>query len=366
MRHIALLSAASWILLGAAAAQAQTAGQGAQSPTRPQGAAAAAPAEPAAPAADWRITQVAGQGGALAYCVAEARYSNGLALIVARTPRGEVNLAVGIPKAGLTKGTKFPLTVSLDGKIQRRLEGVANEQDLIVVPTGTDSELFDGMRRGNRLSIQGPQDTAVFQLKGTGKALGELRTCSERGAGGKPAGARSAGAQQGQPPGPPPIPDALRMLLVQAGIEQIQLLDLSRLPPEQRPADFAWRVGPVYSGVREIQAPPDATLDKLSEVYLGGLKERCPGPFVANPAATSTVAGIDIRTAEATCDQQGRQITVAMLFYLTKNRLFTVFFNEAGEAEKAQAVKIRDDIAGVVRRLAAAPPPAAEPAKPKG
>lgn len=351
MKKTFLIATAAWLLLGPGA-HAQTQSQ--------QPAAAGAPG---VPTGEWKVGPVAMEGGALAYCVAEARFSNGLALIVARTPRGEVNLAVGIPKAGLNKGTKFPLTVSLDGKLQRRLEGVASDQDLIVIPTGTDAELFDGLRRGNRLSIQGPQDTAAFQLKGTGKALADLRTCAERGGQGKPA--QGDARQAARPPGQPPFPEGLRALLVQAGIEQIQLLDLSRVPPEQRPADFAWRVGEVYSGVREIQAPPDATLDKLTEIYLGGLKERCPGPFEAKPAAIQTVGGITIRTAEASCDQQGRKIAVAMLFYLTQNRLFTVFFNEAADQERSQAVKIRDDIAGVVRKLAATPEPSAGPEKPK-
>lgn len=314
----------------------------------------------AAPTTGWRINPVRGPGGQTAYCLAEAKFSSNLVLAIARNPQGEVNLAIGIPQAGMTQGARFPLTVTLDGKLRRRLEGVATDPQLLVVSTGADAELYEGLRRGSNLTIQGPQDTAAFQLKGTSKALADLRACAEGGgSGARPGGASGAAAAAGQPPRPEPMPPALRAVLARAGIQEVQVIDMQRVPPDRRPADFAWRVGQVLGGLREMQAPPDADLPKLSESYLDGLRQRCASTFTATPAQVETVGAVALRTAEATCAQpDGKTIAVSMLFYLTDTRLFTVFFHEAEEASRAQAQKIRDDIAGVIRGLAAAPPPA--------
>jgi hypothetical protein len=339
----------------------------AQAPSRTaQPQAAQSQATPAAaPTTGWRINPVRGPGGQTAYCLAEAKFSSNLVLAIARNPQGEVNLAIGIPQAGMTQGARFPLTITLDGKLRRRLEGVATDPQLLVVSTGPDTELYEALRRGSNLTIQGPQDTTAFQLKGTSKALADLRACAEGGgSGAKPGGGAGGGAAAaaGQPPRPEPMPPALRAVLARAGIQEVQVIDMQRVPPDRRPADFAWRVGQVLGGLREMQAPPDAGLPKLSESYLDGLRQRCQSTFTANPAPVETVGAVALRTAEATCAQpDGKTIAVSMLFYLTDTRLFTVFFHEAEEASRAQAQKIRDDIAGVIRGLAAAPPPTQQP-----
>ena len=267
-----------------------------------------------APIGDWRGGPVTDPDGKFAYCVAENRFDNKLALVIARNPNGETNLAIGIPGAGMAKGTKFPMSVRVDETVKRSFTGIAVEPDLLVVSTGKDDELYESMRKGSRLIMQGPTDTAIFQLRGTGKALGELKSCAQNGsgnigAGGKPPAPNAQGGAQGgqKPVAAPPLPETLRAILNAAGLRQAVPLSLAGIPEDRRPADFAWKIGPVFGGVREARAPAEATFEALTTNYLDVLKQRCSGAFTATPAAHRNAAARDAPHRQRLLLSAGRQ-----------------------------------------------------------
>lgn len=302
--------------------------------------------QPAAPAGAWRGGPVAPPGApGPVYCVAENRFDNGLGLIFARTPQGETNIGISIPGATLEKGQRFAFQVDVDGRIQRRIGGAAAEPTMIVIPTGNDAELYEGIGRGYRLTVQGPQDTVSFQLKGTAKALSELKTCAERLGGGQEAG-QAAG------PARPPLPPSLQAILARSGLTELQVLDMEHLPPEKRPADYAWRFEGVFGGVRELNAAPGSDFSKLTETYNNALKRSCTGTFEVAPDAVSTAGTVKIRKADATCRTEDHRINVALLYYLTETNIFTVFFHEASDETRPKAVSTRDRIMGTIRELA--------------
>jgi hypothetical protein len=323
-----------------------------------------------APIGDWRGGAVADPNGKFAYCVAENRFDNKLALVIARNPNGETNLAIGIPGAGMAKGTKFPMSVRVDESVKRDRTGTAVEPDLLVVSLGKDDELYESMRKGSRLIMQGPTDTAIFQLRGTGKALGELKSCAQSGSGtigtAKPG---APNAQGGQKPVAVTLPETLRAILNAAGLRQAVPLSLAGIPEDRRPADFAWKIGPVFGGVREARAPAEATFESLTTTYLDVLKQRCSGAFTATPAAIETLPRVTLRTANVSCTPAEGKINVSILFYKSQGDIFTVFFHEAADADVALANQARDGLAQVVRKLGNEQPPAGgpqgQPAPPK-
>jgi hypothetical protein len=312
-----------------------------------------------APTGDWRGGPVTDANGKFAYCVSENRFDNKLALVIARNSKGETNLAIGIPGAGMTQGTKFPMSVRVDETVKRNFTALAVEPDLLVVSTGNDDELYEGMRKGSRLIMQGPTDTAIFQLRGTAKALGDLRTCAQQ------AGAGAAAKPGAGPGGPKPVavtlPDTLRAILNAAGLRQAVPLSLAGVPEDRRPADFAWRLGPVFGGVRESKAPPNADFAVLTTNYLDVLKQRCGGEYSATPAPVETLPRVTLRTAMVTCSPKEGKINVAILFYKSQGDIFTVFFHEATDADVELAKKARDGLATVVRKLGSDQPPAGQP-----
>jgi hypothetical protein len=316
-----------------------------------------------APIGDWRGGPVADANGKFAYCIAQNQFDNKLTLVIARNPNGETNLAIGIPGAGMAKGTKFPMSVRVDETVKRNFTGIAVEPDLLVVSTGKDDELYESMRKGSRLIMQGPTDTAIFQLRGTGKALGELKSCAQSGSGtigtAKPG---APNAQGGQKPVAVTLPETLRAILNAAGLRQAVPLSLAGIPEDRRPADFAWKIGPVFGGVREARAPAEATFESLTTTYLDVLKQRCSGAFTATPAAIETLPRVTLRTANVSCTPAEGKINVSILFYKSQGDIFTVFFHEASDADLALANQARDGLARVVRKLGTEQPPAQPPA----
>lgn len=335
--------AAAALLLGGAAAILVSGGTAAH---------AQAPAA-GAPTGSWEGGPVSPGGGAApVYCVTQNQFDNGLALVVARNPGGETNIALGIPGAELRPGERFALRLSVDGNVVRNLEGVVVEPTMMVIETGGDAELYEALARGNRLTVQGPNDSTVFQLKGTARALADLRSCAGQLAG--------TAAQDPQAAAAPTLPAPLRAILARSGLTEIQLMDMSRLPPERRPADFAWRFDDVFGGVRELDAPPDAVFTDLTRSYLDALESSCSGTFEAESEPPTETGAVRMLEAQAICRMPDRALNVSLLFYLTDTNIFTVFFHEAEDTAKARAVATRDAIAAVIREIAERSPPAAD------
>lgn len=305
------------------------------------------------------------------YCVQEARFSSGHLLMVGRTRTGEVNLALGIPGAALPVGERWKVTVAVDGADSRERVATAASKALLVIGMGFDAEFFDRLKKGKTLTLKASADDIALQLSGTGKALGELEKCAaalpEAGTAGKVASGLPGGA------GAPPFPETLTAILAAAGLREVQTLAFPDLPPEKRPADYAWRVGKVLGGMRERNVPPGTDFDEITTAYAGALKDRCKGGGTVTQTPVERLTGVTLRSAAVDCageDGKGG-VHVALVSYLSDAHLFAVFFHESAPAHKAEADDIRDRLAQVFRNVArmdqqdaAAPPQSARPSPP--
>lgn len=298
------------------------------------------------------------------YCVQEARFSSGHLLIIGRTKAGEVNLALGIPGGGLPVGERWKVTVTADGAAPRERQAVAASKGLLVVGMGFDTEFYDRLKRGKTLNLKSAADDIAFQLSGTAKALGELEKCAaglpDPKAGGKVASGAPGGA------GAPPFPETLAAILGAAGLREVQTLAFPDVPADQRPADYAWRVGRVLGGVRERIVPEGTSFDEVSTKYAQALRDRCKGAGSLNNGPIERHPGVSLRSATVNCEGEGGKgaVHVAIVSYLSDANMFAVFFHEAVPAHKAEADDIRDRLTAVFRRVAqqeAAPPPAPSP-----
>ncbi|PWC56983.1 hypothetical protein [Azospirillum sp. TSO22-1] len=305
-----------------------------------------------APQGDWRVGPVNALDGKFAYCVAENRFTSGHGLIIARTTPGELNIAVAIPGAQLPVDQRWDVKVQVDETVREKV-AVAMQPDLLVVPQGKDEELFGLLQRGRQMAVLSATDRVAFQLKGTGKALADLKTCAEKA---EPAPTRKTAKEKPQSPGKTPFPDALGEILAQAGLREVEPVSFTDVPEEKRPADYAWRVGRVFGGVRERTVDDAATLAALTNDYVDTLKAKCPGKASATLSAAESLQGVEIRTGSVDCGAKDESVHVALTFYLTGSRLFTTFFHEGPAADAATSDKARDNITTVIRRLAGAPP----------
>ena len=308
----------------------------------------------AEPSGDWQIRQVRQKSGSFGYCLAEARYKNGLTLSIALSPLEEINIGVMVPKAGFTPNDHYKMRLEIDDTTRRDTEAFTGAPDLLLVAEGKDGKLFDALAAGHRLGLYGPEDSSVFTLKGNDKALADLRQCVAEGKSNwKPSGDEKLKAA---------FPDTLASLLIEAGLGNVEPLPPATLEEEaSRPTDYAWKIGPVTGGVRERQVDlKDVNLDKASTMYVKSFKEHCPGAFTSHLNKAEKLTGIEVRSGYVMCQQSpdqkgksaGQRVYVSTLYYMTDTGLFTLFMHESLDKDKSKAEAATNAILAVVRKIA--------------
>lgn len=307
----------------------------------------------------WQGGPAKDKDGKFAYCAVEGRFDSGHVLMVARNPKGEINLGIGIPGAEMPAGQQWKVKVSIDSKLSRDRVAIAPKTDMLVVPNGRDEELYSAMMNGKELVFASDADRIVFALKGTKKVLADLKTCVEK-SGNVPA-INTASKQDGKGG---KLPEGLADLLKAAGVREVQPVSLDHIPREERPADLAWRIGPVMGGIRERLVADDAKLGELSDAYVEAMKKKCDGTHTASLNQTEEFPGLSLRTGVMDCTLKEGNLHVSLTFFLSSARLFTVLFHESADMDKALADKIRDNLAEVLRKFATTPAPAAQTTKP--
>ena len=329
--------------------------------------ATAAPDKPDGPGElieSWNGGAAKKKDGSFAYCVAEGEFTTGHVLMFARSPRGETNIGIGIPGADLPKGGEWPVTIEVDKKLKRERVAIASQPDMLVVSNGKDEELVNALMGGSELMVSSATDRIAFKLSGTKKVLGDLRTCVDKGgnvppikvAAGRPAEKKNR------------LPEGLDSLLTAAGVHDAELVPMDRIPQERRPADVAWRFGPIVGGIRERAVGEEARIDELSDGFADAMKQRCEGTPTVNLNPSEQAGSVWLRTGSVECAMPQGKLHVTLNFLLSQRRLFTVIFHEAAEPDVELAEKVNDNLTQVLRRAGTAPaaapavPQAAEPA----
>lgn len=326
------------------APQPLPAGPTAQQPGATPAAAAIPPRPPTSPKGEWQVAPQVKQDGGFAYCLASTQYDNNLVLVIGQNPDKMTNIGLAVPGAQMPPGQQVPVTVRIDGKLERRQTGIVGQPELIAANFGADDTLRKAIATGNMLTYEVPGDTAQFYLKGTAKMMTDLDNCVRDAMSGKIA----------LPAPPPPIPPELAQVLVQAGLKDAKPVLLENVPPERRPGDFAWRVGEkVLGAVRYFNLPPEeGDLPAISGKYIEALGKSCQGAFKPTLQPIEKLPAISLISGYADCDAKEGKVHVAMVMYLTPNKTFAVFTHEAPDTERAVADQASSGLARVFRDLA--------------
>jgi hypothetical protein len=179
-----------------------------------------------APVDGWRTGAMRTAAGEFSYCVTEARYTNGLWLILAFNPKEGINLGVGMPGAQMTVGAEMPVTVLIEGFPAQTVKGRPTKPELLVVSAGDNQSLLDALSNSKSLTVDGNS----FALTGSGRAIADLRDCVASGGG--PAAPQAQAQTQTQAP---------QVEMAEAGPQVRFGADESALPgrPGQAPSPFA-------------------------------------------------------------------------------------------------------------------------------
>ncbi|MEA1938695.1 MAG: hypothetical protein U9N14_06365, partial [Pseudomonadota bacterium] len=186
------------------------------------------------------------QQDAFAYCSVENSYDNGMRLIFARNALGRTNIAIGFPDARLKVGSSYPLHLSVDDRLSRDVFGTALAADVLVIPTQDDDDLYQAIRRGMYMRIDGSDDSISFHLAGTSRALAALGRCVTVEVAKSPAPPPVQAPVAFVPTvAPVPVPPAETVVVERSGsggmrAPMVETADLeSALPPVEEPAVVA-------------------------------------------------------------------------------------------------------------------------------
>ncbi|MFY8093075.1 MAG: hypothetical protein ACOVN0_06295 [Niveispirillum sp.] len=360
----------------ASAPAAGTVGAAAQGgpAARPTAAAPASPpkpVKPGVPKGEWQVGPQVFSDGSFKMCGASVEFDNNLHLIFLRNPAKRVQMVLGIPGAQMPTGQRAALKVSIDGKINRELGAVVSQPNALAIGLGDDAELLKGLTTGSVLTIEVPGDTASFQLKGTTKAMNDLTNCVDQGV---------AGTLKLPQPTEPVIAPTLAKLLVDAGLSNARAIPIDKIPPQQRPGDYAWQLGDkVLGAVRSFPMGEAAgDFNKVADTYMEQLKKSCEGTYTPSLAAAEKLPAYQVRSGSVSCESQGSKIHVALVMQLIELpkqqgqeqaiRVLNVFSHESTDAEKAQADAASAGIVKVLKEKGkeplptpGAPAPAAAP-----
>jgi hypothetical protein len=325
-------------------------------PGEPPKAAEQAGGGAAVPMGEWNGGPSMAPDGKLAYCVTEAVFDSGHTLMIARNAKGELNVGLQIPGASLPRGQDWPVKVAIDDKLVRERMAIATQADMLVVPHGPDEDLFNALMNGKELAVVSDSDRIAFQLKGTKKALLDLKACVDKG-GSVPAPKKAVENKPASGKGA--LPDELLSLLATAGIRSIEPVSLDNVALDKRPADFLWRSGPVMGSVRQHTVGDDATMAEISKLYQEAMVKACSGKAALAYTDAEALPGVMLRTGSIDCTTDRGTVHAALLLYLTDAKLFTLFTHEVDlrDADATQADRMRDRIAEVIRELAHKGPP---------
>jgi hypothetical protein len=280
------------------------------------------------------------RSGRFAFCLSSYSYPDKRVLSIARSRKEETNLGLTIPGGGFTVGEQYDLDVALPPAPSRKIRAVAMDPNGLLLQLGGASAFYNALGSAEKLTATAGGHSLSFDLPGIGARLKALESCvaENRDKTGKSAPQQSAG-----------MPETLLGILISAGVKPLVQLDMSKIPPEHRPADYAWQTGGLLGGMREMTVPADKTLAELMGLYLEGLKKKCAGAFMTTIDREKKAPGLTLATALATCsmknEKDSKEILASVLFFLTDTGRFTVFTHEGAPDEKDRALAIRNALA---------------------
>ncbi len=115
--------------------------------------------------------------GEFSNCIASAGYKSGIIFGVLVSKTYNWVLAFTHPNWALSKGQKFPIVLSFDGRNTFNVDGIATAVATVMVPMPDDSALIKSFRAAHMMSAFAQGNLFQFDLKGTAVLLPSLVSC---------------------------------------------------------------------------------------------------------------------------------------------------------------------------------------------
>ncbi|MGE4351116.1 MAG: hypothetical protein AB7E52_02890 [Bdellovibrionales bacterium] len=288
--------------------------------------------------------------GSFGFCLSDLSYKDGRKLTIAFSPKKQINIGTTIPNGKFQVGSRYDLLLRLNAGTERKIRAATLDDETLLFQIGNNASFRKKLERSTKLEVASDANTVVFPFSDMKERLKALEACNKTHV--NSVNQQAAKTEQ-------KMPETLKALLITAGLTDIAPLSMEDIPADQRPADYLWDTNGILSGVRERKVPADKSLDDMIGLHTQGLKKHCPGIYNAQIGRKKESKAMSIRTAEISCTPKDtslsdKAVSVALLFYMTPNHVFTVFSFESPVDQKKEAMRYRDKLASTLTTLSKA------------
>lgn len=126
---------------------------------------------------DWTGGAYRSANGPFSHCHIATAYENGIVLAIALTDENEINLLVVKESWELSLDRNYEVSLLIDGKDLGRFIAIATDDASLQIEIGNREDIFNKLRLGNRLVVEGEHEKLLFSLRGSNKALGKVKEC---------------------------------------------------------------------------------------------------------------------------------------------------------------------------------------------
>jgi len=126
---------------------------------------------------DWTGGAYRSANGPFSHCHVATAFEDGIVFAIALTDENEINLLIVKKSWELSSNRNYEVNLLIDGKDLGRFVAIAIDDASLQIELGNREDIFNQLRLGNRLVVEGDQEILFFSLRGSNNALGKVIEC---------------------------------------------------------------------------------------------------------------------------------------------------------------------------------------------
>ena len=126
---------------------------------------------------DWAGGAYRSANGSFSHCHMATAYESGVVFAIALTDENEINLLLVKESWKLSLDRNYEVNLLIDGKDLGRFIAIATDDASLQVELGNREDIFNKLRLGNRLVVEGEHEKLSLSLRGSNKALEKILEC---------------------------------------------------------------------------------------------------------------------------------------------------------------------------------------------
>ena len=126
---------------------------------------------------DWTGGAYRTANGPFSHCHVATAYEGGIVFAISLTDENEINLLIIKESWKLSSDRNYEVSLLIDGKDLGRFIAIAIDDARLQIEIGNREDIFNKLRLGNRLVVEGDQEILSFSLRGSNKALEKVKEC---------------------------------------------------------------------------------------------------------------------------------------------------------------------------------------------